>query len=225
MGRYEVMQEEYELIMGENPSKYYNNPRNPVDQVSWYEAVEFCNRLSIKQGLKPYYYIDKKRKDPVNFCEDDYVKFTIKIRGGNGFRLPTEAEWEYACRSGTSTAFYYGEHINSTIVNFKENVLNNRGKEICRFKPTSVGNFEPNFWGLYDMHGNVWELCFDWYDENYYGKSPSKDPVNLSGGKYRVMRGGSWINEAHALRSAARNYTGEDWRDYLIGFRIVRSIK
>ncbi|MHC4641530.1 MAG: formylglycine-generating enzyme family protein, partial [Planctomycetota bacterium] len=159
LGTTEVTQAQYKEVMGKNPSRIKGED-NPVVKVSWSDAVEFCNRLSEKEG---------------------------RI-----YRLPTEAEWEYACRAGTTTPFYTGETINTSQVNFNGDPISGYvTKGIDRGRTTSVGSFQPNGFGLYDMHGNVWEWCIDWYAEDYYKVSPSTDPQGPPTGMSRVIRGGA----------------------------------
>ncbi len=220
MGKYEVTQKQYEEIMGENPSSFKGD-NLPVELVSWYNAVEFCNKLNEKHGLKPYYKIDKRRKDPNNKSEYDDRKWVVTIAGGNGFRLPTEAEWEYACRAGTITAFHYGDKMDSSMANFDGNYPYNADKGVYRGKTIAVGSFKPNAYGLYDMHGNVWEWCWDWYG-GY--SSVSNDPKGADSGEYSVLRGGSWVNVGGDLRSAVRNWGGAVYRGVSYGFRVVRSV-
>ena len=226
MGRYEVTQKQYRAVTGTNPAEYTENPRNPVDNMNWYVCVEFCNKLSAKLGLKPYYSIDKRKKDLLNRGDTDNLKYTVTITGGNGFRLPTEAEWEYACRAGTTSNYNFGNSIDITMANFRGN------RPYYELKPVPVGSYKPNAWGLYDMHGNVEEWCMDWQDYEYYMRSPVKDPVNLEGGSSRIFRGGSCTDSANGLNSAYRN---QDWPHLSAdsesenpsprGFRVVRSLQ
>ncbi|MCP4614135.1 MAG: formylglycine-generating enzyme family protein [Planctomycetes bacterium] len=190
MGKTEVTQFQYEEIMNNNPS-HFKGQNNPVEKVSWNDAVEFCRELSKKEGKT--------------------------------YRLPTEAEWEYACRAGTTTPFYTGETISTDQTNYNGNyVYGNGSKGVFLGKTIDVGSFQPNAFGLYDMHGNVMEWCQDWYGENYYTVSPTSDPQGPSSGSYRVLRGGPWNDDPKHCRSAFRNWTTSDNRLYnAIGFRIL----
>jgi formylglycine-generating enzyme required for sulfatase activity len=143
-------------------------------------------------------------------------------RAGHGLRLPTEAEWECACRAGTSTPFNTGETISTGQANYDGLCIYGAGPEgVYRLKTVPAGSFAPNGWGLYDMHGNVLEWCADWYAEGYYGQSPTEDPQGPSGGQARVLRGGSWLNKPGYCRSACRYCPGSTLWDYNIGFRVV----
>jgi len=209
MGKYEVTQAEYEAVMGKNPSRFKGD-NLPVEQVSWYDAVEYCNARSRKEGLTPAYTIDKSRSDPNNQDKDDAVRWVVTWnRNANGYRLPTEAEWEYACRAGTTTAYSSG----SSVDNAGWYDGNSGGKN------HPVGQKQANAWGLYDMHGNVLEWCWDWAD--YYSSGAQTDPAGASSGVKRILRGGSWRYLAQDLRSAYRNADDPDDR-YDYGFRVVR---
>lgn len=175
-----VTQELYEKVMGANPSKR-KGPKNPVERTQWTDAVRFCNKCSELEGLTPCY--DLKTWE-CNFDAD-------------GYRLPTEAEWEYACRAGSQGRYCFGD---------AEADL----PQYAWFKPHSggmtrpVGEKLPNRWGLYDMHGNVWQWCHDYYSENYYGESPKDNPHGPATGKMRVLRGGAWDSTAEKCRAAYR---------------------
>ncbi|MCL2155262.1 MAG: formylglycine-generating enzyme family protein [Leptospirales bacterium] len=220
MSKYQITQELYETVMGYNPS-YFNSTNHPVERVTWYDALEFCNKLSEKEGLEQVYkitVITRNSNNNITNATIDAVNWKA-----NGYRLPTETEWEYACRAGTETDFNWrNNRINSTQANFKAdtNLYNDSLIGEFRAKTTAVGSFAPNAWGLYDMHGNVWEWCWDWHG-NYPGDGET-DYRGLSDGVFRVMRGGSWVVPGHFLRSAVRGYGDPSFRHYAIGFRIVR---
>ena len=186
IGKFEVTQLQYRVIMSENPSKF-GGDKLPVDNVNWYEACRFLKKLSDKTGLK--------------------------------LRLPTEAEWEYACRAGTKTAFNTGTTIDSDFANYDatqpyaDGII---GKELKR--TSEVGSYQPNAFGLYDMHGNVWEWCSDFYDKDYYKVTPLMDTKGPIEGKSKVIRGGAWNEKAYKCRSADRNNRGEKTNQPIIGF-------
>ena len=210
MAKYPVTQEEFYEMTGEYPSDF-SGDKLPVDLVNWFEAVEYCNLLSICDGLTPAYEIDG----------DDVTWYT----NVNGYRLPTEAEWEYACRAGTTTPFYTGNNITTDQANYNgDNPYNNNPKGIYRKKTTEVGSFAPNPWGLYDMSGNVFEWCWDWMGD--YTNSAEKDPKGPASGSARIIRGGAWYFGANALRSANRA-SDDPATDFdeggNIGFRLVRN--
>ena len=209
MSKYQVTQSDYEGVMDVNPSNFkgYNFP---VENVSWYDAIEYCNNRSIKEGLTPAYTVD-----------GNDVTWN---RSANGYRLPTEAEWEYACRAGAESPFSTGKNITTNQANYDGNYpYNNNATGTYRDKTTKVGNFAPNPWGLHDMHGNVWEWVWDWYLSTYYGESGNtEDPVGASTGAVRVIRGGSWSLGASYLRSALRSYIGPSGWVSDIGFRVLR---
>ena len=143
-------------------------------------------------------------------------------QAGDGLRLPTEAEWEYACRAGTKTAFSTGETISTAEANYDGSTIYGNGRKgECRQKPVSVGSFEANGWGLHDMHGNVWEWCSDWYGSDYYGKSENVDPTGPTTGRTRVIRGGSYADAPKYCRSAYRLKDNPDYRDSYFGLRVV----
>jgi formylglycine-generating enzyme required for sulfatase activity len=173
--------------------------------------------------LTPAYRIDKSRKDPNNKSKDDELKWSVTWnRNADGYRLPTEAEWEYACRAETVAPFNTGDTITPDQANYDGNYpYNGNARGTYREKTMPVGSFAPNGWGLYDMHGNVEEWCWDWYGS--YSKCSQTDPVGAVTGAYRVSRGGSWFIDGQSLRSAYRLYSAPSGRYYYLGFRLVRN--
>jgi formylglycine-generating enzyme len=225
MSKYQVTQEQYQAVMGSNPSNFKSAVAGesgtpgklPVENVSWYNALVFCNRLSIKEGLSPAYSIDGKT-DPAAWGAVPTSKNTtwdavVIVAGSTGYRLPTEAQWEYACRAGTKTAYNTGNTISNNTGWFDSNSGN---------KTHEVGKKTANAWGLYDMHGNVWEWCWDWYGYDYYSSSPTNDPTGAVTGAIRVQRGGSYDFYDLRLRSATRGTSSPNNRDRTYGFRLVR---
>ncbi len=201
MGKYPVTQKEWQEVVGANPS-YFKGDDLPVEKVSWFKAVQYCNKLSRKEGLVPAYGI--------SCCGNSR---TISWnREANGYRLPTEAEWEYACRAGAATAYNTGAAISDDTGWYSANSGN---------KTHPAGQKPANTWGLYDMHGNVLEWCWDWYGS--YANSAQTDPVGALSGVDRMIRGGSWGNLAQFLRSAYRVHYTPSSRYYFLGFRLARS--
>jgi len=206
-GKYAVIQSQWKAVAGlpqvkqtldPNPSRFKGANR-PVEQVTWKDAVEFCDRLSRKTGRQ--------------------------------YRLPSETEWEYVCRAGTTTPFYFGETITTDLANYRGTDNPSLGgsgsygqepKGIYREQTTNVGSFPPNAYGLYDMHGNVWEWCLDYWHENYEG-APTNGSTWVTDGdsNRRLLRGGSWSRNPQDCRSAFRNSFGLDGKYVNIGFRVV----
>jgi formylglycine-generating enzyme required for sulfatase activity/TolB-like protein len=211
----------YEVVMGTNPSNF-KGAKRPVEEVSWYEAIEYCNRRSEREGLTPAYTINKVQVDPNNKNDNDSVKWLVTWnKNANGYRLPTEAEWEYACRAGLTSPFNTGSNITTSQANYNgNNPYNNNAKGTFREKTTDVGSFAANRWGLYDMHGNVGEWCWDWFGE--YSMAAQIDPIGGVSGNYRMVRGGSWVQGGQYLRSAMRYSEKPSFRIGDSGFRLVR---
>ncbi len=236
IGVYEVTQSEFESLMGANPSAFSKTGRSgskvqklntstfPVETVSWFDAVEFCNKLSARHGYPPYYSMSYAERDKGSIT---WAK--VSRTGSNGYRLPTEAEWEYACRAGTTTPNCYGTTLNCKMANVNDrdsygtgSLLS--GRELGR--TTTVGSYQPNALGLFDMYGNVEEWCWDWYDEKVYSQCLNTiaiDPTGPISERNRVARGGSASVDAEYVRSANRNSYSPEKRVNCIGFRLARS--
>jgi len=228
MSKYQVTQAQWTAVMGKtivelqalatsSTTDYGRGDNYPVYYVSWYDAIVFCNKLSLLEGLEPVYSISGKT-NPSDWgnipTSSNSTWDAVVMNKKNGYRLPTEAEWEYACRAGTTKAYNTGD----TISNNTGWYSNNSGS-----KTHEVGLKSANAWGLHDMHGNVYELCWDWYNSSYYSSSPANDPTGAVTGSYRVSRGGYWNSNGQSLRSAERNSNNPTYRNYSIGIRLVRS--
>jgi formylglycine-generating enzyme required for sulfatase activity len=190
IARYEVTQELYHVVMGGNPSKW-KGPRNAVEMVTWHEANEFCRKAT-----------EELRR--------------LQLLMNEEIRLPTEAEWEYACRAGTSTAYSFGGDVKD-LTRYAWYKDNSKG-----FDPP-VGEKQPNPWGLYDMHGYNREWCADDWQPGYEGAPADGSRRTVKGAKERVIRGGAWADPAEELRSAFRFHRPADFRDDKVGFRCVRA--
>jgi formylglycine-generating enzyme required for sulfatase activity len=178
MGKYEVTQEQWRAVMGNNIS-YFKGEKLPVNQISWNDCKEFIKKLNAKTD--------------------------------GGYRLPTEAEWEYACRAGTTSEYSFGDYITPRNANYDESNIG---------KPIAVGSYKPNAFGLYDMHGNVWEWCEDWYGG--YPSWPVEDPKGPAVGQYRILRGGSFAVNSMRARSCSRIISAPAVRIHVNGFRLVK---
>ena len=194
-----ITQQHYLRVMGNNPSRFHpengGSADHPVENVTWNNAVELCRHLS---------------------------EWPEETSAHRVYRLPTEAEWEYACRAGSTSPFAFGETLTATQANFNGAFPYGPGEQGRNAKKTlSVGHFPPNNWGLHDMHGNVWEWCADWLDNRYYEWTGKRDPKGPESGQYRVVRGGSWRNHAVTCRAAYRNGLNPRLKDSVTGFRLV----
>jgi formylglycine-generating enzyme required for sulfatase activity len=213
ISEYQITQEEYEEVMGTNPS-IFRGENFPVEGVSWYDALEYCNKRSQLEGLNPAYTIDIVRIDLNNLNSTARWLVTWN-REANGYRLPTEAEWEYAAKGGNGSP---GDFVFSG---------SNNQVEVAWYSGTSggsthqVGTKGANGLGLYDMSGNVWEWCWDWYGD--YTSGAQTDPTGASLGSRRVIRGGSWYDSAAYVRSSYRHSFIPSNTNFSIGFRIVRT--
>ena len=174
-------------------------------------------------GNNPAYFKNGDRFPVEKVSWNDAKTVAIKLSPGSGsYRLPTEAEWEYAARSGTTTPFSFGRTISTDQANYHGKHTYNGGLEgKFRVKTTMVGSFSANHWGLHDMHGNVWEWCLDWYGKRYYFSSPANNPQGSSSGSHRVIRGGCWSYRPARMRSANRGSRGLGFRGDILGFRLA----
>jgi formylglycine-generating enzyme required for sulfatase activity len=202
LGIVPVTQAQFEAVMQSNPSRFRGaaggGPDHPVDSVSWDDAVAFCARLSALPGEQ---------------------------EAGRVHRLPTEAEWEYACRAGTTTPFSFGATLSAAQACFDgQHPYGEAGHGPAALRTARVGTFAANLFGLSDMHGNVWEWCSDWFDAAYYHHTPRQDPQGPAEGVYRVLRGGSWRNQGVTCRAAYRNALAPNQRQPFIGFRVAMTI-
>jgi formylglycine-generating enzyme required for sulfatase activity/thiol-disulfide isomerase/thioredoxin len=218
--KHEVTQGQFEKLMGYNPSRFSScGATCPVEKVNWHEACAFANKMSAAARLDSCYDCSGSGKDVT--CRPS--RRHRRVQDCRGYRLPTEAEWEFAARAGTETPFSFGRCLSTSEANYDGNYP----QEGCpkgeyRQRPVAVGSFRGNAWGIYDMHGNVWEWCNDW--KGGYPSGSVNDPVGPSSGSYRVIRGGSWNLSAGNCRSAIRYVISPDDRVSGVGFRLARSV-
>jgi formylglycine-generating enzyme required for sulfatase activity len=199
IGETTITQGQWQSIMGNNPSHFKNGDNYPVENVSWEDVQVFIEKINAKNPQSKYI-----------------------------FRLPTEAEWEYACRAGTTTPFNTGENLTTNEANYNGNYPYNGNAKGKYLKKTSiVASYPPNILGLFDMHGNLWEWCEDWYQDWYFEwckkQGVIENPTGPATGELRVLRGGSWDNFAWRCRSANRSNFRPGNRSNRIGFRLVCS--
>jgi len=220
MSKYPVTQELYQVVMGNNPSYFHGGSgrepatgeiqgKRPVETVTWFDAIEFCNKLSEMEGLTPVYTITWRT--PATGYPITNASVTANWEN-NGYRLPTEAQWEYACRAGTETRWHFGDNGNE-LDNYAWVQFNSNGRT------HQVGLKLPNTYGLYDMHGNVWEWCWDLYTESYNNAGGNENPWGAASGSVRVFRGGWNFFEGNG--SAYRNGSFPSDRINNLGFRVV----
>ena len=210
IGKYEIIQEKWEKIMGNNPT-HFKGDSLAVEQVSWFDAITFCNNLSLQEGLKSAYTIDGAN--------------TVCDFSSEGYRLPTEAEWEYACRCGTATDYYSGDRTSQNTGRYIDLRLDSIGWYNANSQGEShqVGQKPANRFGLYDITGNVFEWCWDWRGD--YPSISELNPTGPSNGSIRICRGGSWYYVPYESRSAFRLAYSPTSKYSGVGFRVVRSIQ
>lgn len=214
LARYEVSQNLYRDVMGANPSAHQGGAL-PVENISWFDAVRFCNALSKREGLTEAYTIVEK---------DGETEVTWK-REANGYRLPTESEWEYAARAASTSPFNTGENINADQANYYGTYPYRDGaSQLYRAETVPVNTFSANAWGLFNMHGNVWEWCWDRYGP-YPTEALSDNPTGTELGRYRVNRGGGYNDFSKHLRSAYRAAHNPENKTFNLGMRLARNAK
>jgi len=230
IGIYEITQGQYYEVTGYRPSNFSTNSDDsgpegwmklPVEMITWYNTLVFCNKLSVKEGFSPVYRIEGST-DPDEWGEAPLVKNSAwdaveMISGANGYRLPTEAEWEYAARGGDTSSkplVYAGSSDAGKVSWYYDN---------SGFKIHEIGKKAPNGYGLYDMSGNVMEWCWDWLGN--YSAAAKDNPTGPLSGQYRIIRGGGWSVSVHYSRVAYRHNNSPFYRGVNLGFRTARSVQ
>lgn len=212
MAATEVSQALYEEVIGTNPSRWIS-PLRPVENVTWFDCVRFCNQLSEVHGFQPAYKISE---NTVGWEQS-----------ADGYRLPTEAEWEYASRAGTSTRFSFGDDPSQLhrFGNYCDRTCDRQWRDTAHvdgyYHTSPIGSFASNPWGLFDMHGNLWEWCWDWWTP--FESSALIDPLGPAAGNIKAERGGCWEVGPDMCRQAYRHYVEPDQKRSYLGFRIVRT--
>ncbi len=238
----EVTQETYDRVMLAGYAGYGTpfwgapfgeGPNYPAYSVEWEDAALYCNALSRQEGLDTVYAYTAILGTPGNGCKFNGLTMHPER---NGYRLPTEAEWEFACRAGSTTDFYWQKNYqpypetaaDSSEISAAAVWAANSwylSSDHADFGTRPVAQHTPNAWGLYDMAGNLTEWCHDWYGDNYYAESSASDPTGPDSGDWHALRGGNWGNEAVYLRSSNRTFSSPDYLFYFIGFRTVRPVR